>query len=288
MGPTTQYGEVGFDLSETWSEAAGTYGNDFFAVAVHEIGHAIGLSHADDAQSIMYPYLGAQTGLSAGDIQAIEQLYGPAQVNLQRTGDFAGGAGDDVFAGSVDGDLILGGGGDDELSGGFGNDQLSGDGGNDLLFGNQGADVISAHDGNDTIYGGQNNDLTYGGFGDDQLFGNLEDYTLFGNQGADFLHGGQGRDSVYGGQGDDVLIGGLGDDFLEGGLGADTFVFAPAQGNDLLVDLRFEEGDRLNLQGHDYTLGQNNEDQAVIFLDGGGTIVLIGLTPDDLQGGLIA
>lgn len=72
-------------------------------------------------------------------------------------------------------------------------------------------------------------------------------------RGNDFFQGHGGRDTVYGGVGDDTLAGGGGDDVLRGGGGADTFVFAlngaATLGNDVVVDFRGWEGDRLLFAG---------------------------------------
>src|SRR5690606_12756157 len=46
--------EIRFDTSETWSLRAGA-GTNFFSVAVHEIGHALGLGHVNDENQIMNP-----------------------------------------------------------------------------------------------------------------------------------------------------------------------------------------------------------------------------------------
>lgn len=61
---------------------------DFYTVAVHEIGHALGVQHLRQQEAIMYPiYMPPDVGpdgrvkplkLSQYDIEAIERLYGTA------------------------------------------------------------------------------------------------------------------------------------------------------------------------------------------------------------------
>jgi hypothetical protein len=49
---------------------------DFQTVATHELGHAIGLGHSTDGDSVMYPYLGSgavRRDLTAGDLTTIDQ-----------------------------------------------------------------------------------------------------------------------------------------------------------------------------------------------------------------------
>ena len=53
--------------------------------------------------------------------------------------------------------------------------------------------------------------------------------------GDDMLMGGAGNDILNGGGGADTLNGGAGNDDLTGGAGADTFVFAPGNGDDVIV-----------------------------------------------------
>lgn len=50
---------------------------DLYTVALHEAGHALGLNHLADPASVMYEqYTGAKAGLTAGDVAAIQALYG--------------------------------------------------------------------------------------------------------------------------------------------------------------------------------------------------------------------
>jgi Matrixin len=49
---------------------------DVYTVALHEAGHALGLGHTDDPNTIMYPYYHFGAGLSSGDIAGVQALYG--------------------------------------------------------------------------------------------------------------------------------------------------------------------------------------------------------------------
>src|SRR5439155_20769999 len=51
--------------------------DDLTTVLLHEAGHSLGLDHSPDPASVMYEdYLGTRSGLSAGDIAAIQAMYG--------------------------------------------------------------------------------------------------------------------------------------------------------------------------------------------------------------------
>ena len=91
-------------------------------------------------------------------------------------------------------------------------------------------DVLLGAEGDDSIDGLGGNDLIQGGFGDDTLMG------------------GAGNDTLFGGDDSDLLTGGSGDDLLDGGASHDTYVYAPGDGSDSLVD-DSNDTDRLELRG---------------------------------------
>lgn len=71
-------GQMHFDLGERWSfeENCPPDRKDFLSVAIHEIGHALGLDHVGFKQSVMYSnYNGVQRQLYQYDRDAISSLY---------------------------------------------------------------------------------------------------------------------------------------------------------------------------------------------------------------------
>lgn len=142
----------------------------------------------------------------------------------------------------------------DEITGGLGNDRIFGEGGADTVHGQEGSDTIDGGVGDDVLFGDQGDDFIYGGEGADHIEGGVGADQLHGNVGDDTIMAGTGSDSLSGGDGADRLVGGAGEDRIEGGAGndhlwggewglddaADTFVFSPGSGQDMVHD--FEVG----------------------------------------------
>lgn len=76
-------GDVQFDSAERWEvgNALGSAAFDLMYVAVHEIGHALGLDHSNAIGSVMAATaspLQSFTSLASADVRAIRQLYAAA------------------------------------------------------------------------------------------------------------------------------------------------------------------------------------------------------------------
>lgn len=75
---TVRAGEIHLCNQENWSLTAGGGVIDLFSVALHEIGHALGLEHSQNENDVMYPGYKSMgvTGLGDNDVDAIQRLYG--------------------------------------------------------------------------------------------------------------------------------------------------------------------------------------------------------------------
>ena len=202
---------------------------DFVSVAVHEIGHILGIGNSEAFKQVGAG--GSFDGPNARSVNGGDPI--PLQQSLGHTEEgFADNSTlmDPVYSGAgtrtvpsqydlamladigyeVDGfekqgeplsiatdgdDFIRGTTIDDELDGLAGSDTLHGNKGDDLLRGGPGDDRLVGDEGNDTLNGGPGDDRLIGRDGDDILQGGSGDDVLFGNQGADKVRVNPGDDS---------------------------------------------------------------------------------------------
>ena len=87
-------GDMFINANQSFSIAGGAGRYDLYTTAVHEVGILLGLRENSTPSSVMYSqYAGVRTGLSAGDITAIQGRYG-----VRTADDFSGGSGNSTFA----------------------------------------------------------------------------------------------------------------------------------------------------------------------------------------------
>ena len=65
-------GDMHFNADESWNAGSDI---DIYTVALHEAGHALGLTHSDNPGDVMYPYYQRGVPLSANDIGAAPARY---------------------------------------------------------------------------------------------------------------------------------------------------------------------------------------------------------------------
>lgn len=77
QGRLALYSDIVFDTGDVFSATGAGAPISFYLVALHEIGHALGLAHEDSVPAVMSTYLNESlSGLTADDIKGIQSLYG--------------------------------------------------------------------------------------------------------------------------------------------------------------------------------------------------------------------
>ena len=245
------YRTTEFDASGNRQEAmvvfrvGGGRGRDpdasYYDLALHEIGHALGLKHSNLEGKVMSGPPTSSYGdpnpgrdrLTSDDIAGARELFPPYTTDPSSGADrIAGRSGADSIVGWGGRDTLYGNDGNDTISGHSGADRIEGGNGNDRLYGNQQSDTLYGNNDNDRLYGGNDNDILYGGNGADRLYGGNDNDILYGGNGNDRLEGGVGNDRLHGGIGYDTLKGGDGNDRLYGGNNND--ILYGGNGNDRL------------------------------------------------------
>ncbi|MDA7826821.1 hypothetical protein N9A67_01195 [Rhodobacteraceae bacterium] len=216
------------------------------------------------------------------------------------------GAGDDMVYGHAGNDFLYGEDGNDTVWASDGDDLVQGGTGDDRLGAGHGSDTVDGGDGNDTIVKISGDGALYGGAGDDILIGGYQNDHIYGGSGADWIRG--DISDLIGGI--DIIDGGAGDDTLSGGKSADSFVFRPHDGNDIIarfelnrtsVDAVINEAaeftrdwdalDQIHLIGFDGISHENvmsyitQSESGAIFSHQGTTIEFFGVSVDELSAG---
>ncbi len=207
------------DLAIDWSNHSGIGSAWAMETLLHEIGHAVGLSHPHDGAArltsrldsgdntvMSYNFTTADGHLERLDREALERIYGADQDSR------------DWKITATDAGI--------RIAGTKGSDCIIGADRNCVLQGKDGKDRLIGREHDDRLDGGAGSDKLWGGAGRDRLDGRDGNDKIRGEDGADRLYGGAGKDKLWGGAGDDRLKGDSGNDRMWGGDGSDIFVFS--------------------------------------------------------------
>jgi Ca2+-binding RTX toxin-like protein len=248
-------GVAAFNLSTDWGfnldTATGKF--DFLSVALHEIGHILGIGVSDTFlnsvrgnvfQGTNAKRVNGGNGIPLqSDLSHVQEgfrnntvlmdpVYNggrslPSEVDLAMLADI----GYEIDGYTTQGtDIAIATDVGETIFGTIVDDVISGLGGDDRIQGNKGGDVLSGDGGDDFLFGEE---------GDDRLFGGGE------------------NDELQGGDGNDTLNSGAGDDRLFGGAGKDLFVIELDSDKVEIID--FQQGDDRILVSTDFSFGNASQ-----------------------------
>ena len=280
FGESAVGGDVFFDPGAMTDRAIDS--GTFRELALHEIGHAIGLKHpfagdqqlpssADNTNNTVMSYTRAG-GLKAEpqefDVIAARALYGaPSDTNYGV---------DDVTRLANGVARVQGSDADDEIAGYDGPERLFGGGGDDAIRGGQGADFIQGNTGRDTLTDRGGDLVMRGGADDDTLrVGGPGVKRIFGDKGADLIIARGDKVWVEGGNPQNVsnpredqdrlVVHSDGDDFIQANIGNDRVEINGA-GRDIVRGGK--NHDRLDVSG---ASGRND-----VYGDKGADVLILG------------
>src|SRR5208337_3081898 len=77
----TDAGDIFFNTAQSWQINGTNY--DLMTVAIHELGHALGMGHSTDTAAAMYPaYITTKQAVDADDISGIRSIYNARQPDV--------------------------------------------------------------------------------------------------------------------------------------------------------------------------------------------------------------
>jgi Ca2+-binding RTX toxin-like protein len=149
------------------------------------------------------------------------RIYGGAHADEIR-----GNALDNVLDGGAGADIMIGRKGDDQYFVDDENDQVieEPNEGTDTVFSRAPSYTLPANVENLSLLPGAKTGI-----------GNAMDNRITANASGSTLLGMAGNDALFGDDGDDVLDGGMGNDYMSGGQGNDVYIWAPGEGDDLML-----------------------------------------------------
>ena len=296
-------GDIGFNIDKDALFSFSNPGSAAFYIALHEVGHALGLKHTHDGGLAGFPTLAANglaefdsayysvmsynttsnvlpIGHSATpmplDILAIQTLYGANTTT---------GLGDTTYFLSDDSIVrtIYDVGGTDSLVASFSAKPVSIDlqEASFSVVGTRTAVATAFGTVIENAEGSQSSDSIIGNAAQNRLIGHAGNDTIFGQDGSDFITGGTGDDVLYGNKNTDLILGGAGNDALYGGQNDGSPSGAPLALRDGVDTVSGGLGDDLIYGNHGADLLLGDEGADTIF-GGQDNDTLSGGAGDDL------